>query len=309
MQSDLPQSISPTAPRDAADAIGIAASCVRRRLKISAGEEPVIGVILGSGLGAAAGHLLASGGRSISYDDIPGMPSPLISGHPGRFVYGRISGLPVAMLQGRVHFYEGHSNAAVAFGTRLLHALHVKTTVITNAAGGIRTGFQPGDLMLIKDHLRPVASYVELHQPLKDIGFSLNRHALKNRTRTGGSLLLWHEGLRRQLRQIVTPLKVHEGVYAMMPGPNYETPAEIRMLRGLGADAVGMSTVPEALVAASLGMRVLGVSCITNIAAGLSAASLSHTEVTETAAAIERQFGDWLEHAIRILGADSNAVA
>ena len=309
MQSDLSHSISPKAQRDAADFLEIAASFIRRGLKIPAGEEPVMGVILGSGLGAAANHLLASGGGSISYDDIPGMPSPLISGHPGRFVYGRISGLPVAMLQGRVHFYEGHSNAAVEFGTRLLHALHVKTTVITNAAGGIRAGFLPGDLMVIEDHLRPIPSYFGLQQPLSDGCNPLARPALQSYKRPDARQLLWHEGLRRQLRKIDTPLNVHEGVYAMMPGPNYETPAEIRMLRGLGADAVGMSTVPEALVAVSLGMRVLGVSCITNIAAGLSAATLSHVDVTETAAGIERQFGDWLGKAISILGENSNAVA
>lgn len=285
-----------------AQSVTVAVETIRSLLPNASYETPMVGVILGSGLGAAAVRLLSPGGVSIDYTAIPGMPSPLVAGHAGRLLLGRIAGLPVALLQGRVHRYEGHSNAAVEFSTRVLHAMGVKTILITNAAGGIRTGFQPGNLMVISSHLRPLAG---IHQPH---GSEHEHDRIPDSTGRGGSdiarmqELLWSENLRERIRTVNTPLKIHEGVYAMMTGPNYETPAEIRMLQRLGADAVGMSSVPEALTAAALGIRVLGVSCITNIAAGLSAAHLSHADVTATATAIEEPFSDWLQNVIRLTG-------
>ncbi|MEJ7595783.1 MAG: purine-nucleoside phosphorylase [Planctomycetaceae bacterium] len=267
-------------------------------------DRPCIGVILGSGLGSAADWLLAAGGRSLEYTAIA-MPLPHVIGHTGRLVLGRIDGISVAMLQGRVHCYEGHSIASVEFGTRLLQAMGARTLIVTNAAGGIRADLQPGNLMLITSHLRPFAvCHATRHfngSPMEmpaQFGLADGRCCGFRKMHD----LLWNEELRQQIREISSPLQIREGVYAMMTGPNYETPAEIRALQRLGADAVGMSTVPEALAAASLGMRVLGVSCITNVAAGLSTKSLNHAEVTATAAAIERPFTNWLWDVIRAIG-------
>jgi len=268
--------------------VALAAEGVRRQLGIDEDEAPVVGVILGSGLGAAADRLRSNDGKSIAYKSIPGMPCTLVAGHTGRLIVGRIAGVPVAFLQGRVHSYEGHSTFAIEFGTRLLHAMGVRTMLITNAAGGIRSEFQPGDLMVISSHLRPLAAIEARNQSERD---EMQK-------------LLWNEDLRQRIRQIKSSLKIHQGVYAMMTGPCYETPAEIRMMQKFGADAVGMSTVPEALTAASLGMRVLGVSCITNIAAGLSTATLSHADVTATATSIEIPFSDWLWDVIRIVSSE-----
>ena len=166
--------------------------------------------------------------------------------------------LGTLFLQGRVHYYEGHSHAALTFGVRLLAELGIRRLIVTNAAGGIRADFAPGDLMLLTGHL----SFLRVHRPA-DVPHTRADH-------------LWNTKLRQLARQSTTSLHVHEGVYAMMSGPCYETPAEVRMLRSLGADAVGMSTVPEAIEAARRKIDVLGVSCITNIASGLSAGTLNH---------------------------------
>lgn len=247
---------------------------------------PRIGVILGSGLGLSADRLLSSRGKSIGYGDIPGMPVPHVAGHSGRLVFGAIHGRSVAMLQGRVHFYEGCTAESLTFGVRLLRQMGIQQLIITNAAGGIRDGMLPGELMLISDHIRPLAV----------TGPGFDRFRANQPPLAGDSVrpLLWSNTLRDAATTVRTQLRVHQGVYSMMTGPAYETAAEIRMLRWLGADAVGMSTVPEALCAASLGIEVLGVSCITNAAAGLSAQLLSHHDVTTTAASIEAPFVDWL---------------
>lgn len=291
---------SQTVGRCGPQAVADAASFVQDRFAISAGMRPVIGVILGSGLGNAGDRLQAANGDSLSYSSIPGMPHPQVSGHCGRFVFGQIHKCPVAILQGRVHYYEGHSTAAIQFGTRLLHALGVRTLIITNAAGGIRAGFQPGELMLISSHLRALAGRLSWHSNSTSPSLPVASGSADAVCFNSSAMhdLLWNEDLRHLARPIKTPLQIHEGVYAMMTGPTYETPAEILALKRLGADAVGMSTVPEALLAADLGMRVLGVSCITNVASGLSAASLNHADVTATAAAIESQFTEWLWNVI-----------
>ena len=294
--------------RRVADAL----QCIRDLLPMSADDQPVIGVILGSGLGSAADRLLAEGGRSLAYTTIPEMPFPHVVGHPGQLVLGQIDGVSVAMLQGRVHYYEGHSVAAVQFGTRLLHAMGARTLIVTNAAGGIRTDFRPGHLMLITSHLRPLATCSATRHPHFGHTEVPARSGLADARCSGVPSVhdrLWNEDLRQQVRRVKSSLQIHEGVYAMMTGPNYETPAEIRAMQRMGADAVGMSTVPEGLAAAALGMRVLGVSCITNVAAGLSNSPLSHADVTATATAIEVQFADWLWDVIRVVGSQNPGVS
>jgi len=256
---------------------------------------PQIGVILGSGLGLSADRLLSSHGKMISYGDIPRMPVPHVEGHGGRLVFGEVHGRSVAMLQGRVHFYEGCTVESVTFGVRLLRCMGIQQLIITNAAGGIRDGILPGDLMLISDHLRPLA--------VAELRFDSIRADQPSSVGDSSRRLLWSDTLRDAAKSVRTQLRIHQGVYSMMTGPAYETAAEIRMLRYLGADAVGMSSVPEALCAASLGIEVLGVSCITNIAAGLSAELLSHHHVTTTAASIEAQFANWLWDVIAVMSA------
>lgn len=292
-------------------AVENAAASVRQQLALAENDSPSIGVILGSGLGTAADRLLANGGKSLCYSSIPGMPVPHVAGHHGRLVYGRICGIRTVMLQGRIHCYEGHTLQSVQFGTRLLHALGVQTLIVTNAAGGIRADFAPGDLMVITSHLRPLAtSWMRWHSRDPCVA----QWSLVDTTNGRCSLvpsageLLWKKALRERIKTIRSPLQIHEGVYAMMAGPNYETPAEIRALQRLGADAVGMNTVPEALLAAELGMQVLGVSCITNVAAGLSAKSLSHAEVTATAAGIETPFANWMADVIEAIGERETSV-
>ena len=295
MTSKQTPKISPHASCSSAD-VAEAAEFVRGCFGLTENDRPKIGVILGSGLGESADRLRAAGGVSLAYSAIPGMPTPHVLGHVGRLVYGRVHNCPVVMLQGRVHFYEGHSIAAVQFGTRLLHALGISTLIVSNAAGGIRDSFSPGDLMLICSHLRPLTAFQQWHSDGSDSEFSARFDDL-----------LWSETLRRHARAVESPLKFHEGVYAMMSGPNYETPAEIRAMQRLGADAVGMSTVPEALLAAKLGVQVLGISCITNAASGLSASSVSHADVTATAASVEGLFVDWLWKVIRDINASEIA--
>ena len=248
--------------------------------------KPSVGVILGSGLGCAADQLMNAGGISLDYGDIPGMPQPHVAGHHGALICGRLKDQCVAVLKGRVHWYEGRCLDEVLFGVRLLARLGIRNLLVTNAAGGISSEFSPGDLMLIRSHLRPLvytvpATAAECSQQVNLFEMSEDHG-------------LWCNALRAVALQTSTSLRIHEGTYAMMPGPCYETPAEIRMLKRLNADAVGMSTVPEAIEAASLGMSVLGVSCITNCAAGLTDQTLSHSEVTATASAISEQFCAWI---------------
>ena len=268
-----------------------AAEFIQHSLSASGLAAPAVGVILGSGLGSAAQRLANTGGTVIPYSAIPGMPTPHVAGHAGQLVIGRLGPVPVVMLQGRVHYYEGHSTNAIVFGTAMLAKTGIHTLVVTNAAGGIHSAFRPGDLMLIRSHLPPLAAReLDLRFGQKT---SVGQTSASQTDRPALSGL-WCSRLRKIARDTPTPLTVHEGVYAMMTGPTYETPTEIRMLRGLGADAVGMSTVPESVYAASRNIEVLGISCITNVAAGLSDVSLNHAEVTATASSVESEFVDWL---------------
>lgn len=287
----------------ATDAVTQAATFVRQRIQLQSGQS-VLGVILGSGLGGAADRLLSHGGSDVPYAEIPGMPATGVSGHTGRLIYGQLHGIAVLMLQGRVHTYEGRSSAEVTFGTRLLAELGASRLIITNAAGGIRSGFRPGDLMLIDRHFSFFQPGTELPIPPAVSTFDANSCIEVTRT-TAVSRGIWDNQWTTSARKISTTLTVHRGTYAMMPGPCYETPAEIRMLRALGADAVGMSTIPEALCAARRGIQTLGVSCITNIAAGLSPQTLDHAEVTATANLVAAAFQDWLWAVIRITSQQS----
>lgn len=267
---------------DTATAAEAAASL--RRIWTAAGvDEPVhSAVILGSGLRRAADDALAAGAVAVPYFRLAGMPTTRVAGHVGQFVRGgsRLNGC--VLLQGRAHLYEGWSVSEVTFCVRVLQELGVRTLIITNAAGGIRRSLQPGDLMLVTGHLT-----------LMDLSSVRGFGGQAEIIRTGRAI--WSERLLRTAQQTLSTLRIHCGCYAMMCGPCYETPAEIRMLEFLGADAVGMSTVPEAIVASQLGIEVLGVSCITNAAAGLSPLPLDHGDVEDTAARIEEDFADWLQ--------------
>lgn len=276
-----------------------AAETLRQLAGLPRDWVPQVAVVLGSGLGGAADRMLDTApsrqqsGRcfaAVPATRLPGLAASHVAGHRGHFVPGVVDGLPVLFQQGRIHAYEGHCPEAITAAVRLFAALGCRTLILTNAAGGINPDFRPGDLMLIRDHLRMPAS--------------LSAACSVMPAATGSSSFsLWTESLLRVAASTPTQIRIHTGVYAMMPGPAYETPAEVRMLRTLGADAVGMSTVPEALQAMALGMRVLGISCITNIAAGLQNQPLSHAEVTDTGKRIEADFAAWLQQVLLSLKA------
>lgn len=237
-------------------------------------------VILGSGLGSFADSLKQS--KSIEYKHIPHFEKSWVQGHAGRLVVGEITpGFPIACMQGRFHYYEGHSMNTVVFPVRVLKQLGIEFLIVTNAAGGIHPEFQPGTLMLIEDHLNLMGD-----NPLR----GENHDALGPRFPDMSQA--YSEPLRALAQQVAaeSSLALATGVYAGLSGPTYETPAEVRMLRTLGADAVGMSTVPEVIAANHMGLPVLGISCITNAACGLSDRKLSHQEVMDTAEQARQRF-------------------
>jgi purine-nucleoside phosphorylase len=243
------------------------------------GFTPKLGIILGSGLGAFADSLEKP--VAIDYRDLPDFPTSSVHGHAGRLVLGFRGVVPVVAMQGRVHFYEGYAPWQVAFPARVLCRLGIKHLTVTNAAGGINGGFKVGDLMAITDHLN-LAGFNPLVGPnVEALGprFPDMSHAYD----PAGL-----ETLKRVAKDAGIGLR--EGVYVSLSGPSYETPAEIRMLRTLGGDAVGMSTVPEVIVASHMGVKVTGISCITNLAAGISQHALSHDEVSETANLVKGTF-------------------
>ncbi len=233
--------------------------------------QPAIGLILGSGLGSIAENVTDA--VSLSYSQIPHFQSPSIEGHAGKMIIGKMNGIPVVLLQGRFHLYEGHSMEDVVFPTRTICGLGIHTLVLTNAAGGINTRFRPGDLMFIEDHLNLMGD-----NPLKGPNLSQLGPRFPDLSEA------YHRGCLDAFKKTAEELNINfqTGTYAGLLGPTYETPAEVRMLRTLGADAVGMSTVPESIAANHLGVRVAGLSCITNLAAGLSPHKLSHQEVIDT---------------------------
>ena len=238
-----------------------------------------IGVILGSGLGDYAEAL--EDAVKLPYSEIPGFPRSTVAGHAGMWCCGTLYGKRVVMMQGRFHYYEGYGMKDVTLPVRVMQKIGVKTLIVTNAAGGVNLGYHPGELMVIGDIFSMTAQNPLIGPNLDAFGprFPDMSCAFDKELRA-----LAHECASEQ------GFALREGVYAQMTGPTYETPAEIRMLRTLGADAVGMSTVPEVVVARHGGMRVLGVSCITNMAAGILDQPLNHAEVTETANRVKGQF-------------------
>lgn len=254
--------------------------------------QPQVGLVLGSGLGAFADSLADA--TSFGFEDIPNMPTPKVSGHAGRVVVGRVEGVPVAVLQGRVHLYEGHDPDVAVFGVRVLARLGVFAVLLSNAAGGIRTSFKPGTLMMIRDHLN-----LSGQNPLIGPNDDTLGPRFPDMTRA------YDPRLRSLAREAAADIGCHleEGVYAAMLGPSYETPAEIRMLRTMGADAVGMSTVNEVTALQHMGVRTAAVSCITNMAAGMTADVLDHSEVEKTALATRETFVSLFNAWIKRIGA------
>ena len=241
--------------------------------------RPKAAVILGSGLGGYAGQMKIE--CEIPYGEIPGFPVSTVKGHDGRFIFGYAGETPVAAMKGRVHYYEGYNMEEVVRPVRMLGMLGAERLLVTNAAGGINLSFQPGDLMLITDQ---IASLVP--NPLR--GENLWQLGPRFPDMSTVYDKEWRDDIRAAAAGCGVPLR--EGVYLQTPGPSYETPAEIRMFRGWGADAVGMSTAVEAIAARHMGMKVAGISCITNMAAGILEQPLCHEEVQETAAKVEDSF-------------------
>lgn len=241
--------------------------------------KPQVGLIMGSGLGVLADYIEQA--VTISYSDIPHFPVSTVEGHAGELLVGTLSGIPVVLMKGRFHMYEGYGAELTAFPVRVMKALGADKLVVTNAAGGINTNFADGDLMLISDHINFTG-----RNPL--IG--------PNDNNVGVRFPDMSEGYSRRLREVAKGIadeqgfQLREGVYLAVMGPSYETPAEIRMMRTLGADAVGMSTVTEVIAANHCGMEVVGISCITNMAAGILDQPLSHTEVIETTERVKSRF-------------------
>jgi purine-nucleoside phosphorylase len=254
---------------------------VRRR---AGGGVPDVAIVLGSGLGDFAGTLQDA--VSIPYGDLPHWPASKVIGHDGRLVVGSLGGKRVAALSGRAHFYEGHDLRTVTFATRVIGRLGVKALILTNAAGGVNVALTPGMLMVMDDHINLLGS-----NPL--VG--------PNEDQFGSRFPDMSEVYSKRLRGIAADvaaaqgLRIGHGVYVAVHGPSYETPAEIRFLRTIGADAVGMSTVPEAIVARHMGVEVLGISCITNAAAGVLPQPLNHQEVMEVARQVRGAFALLLE--------------
>ncbi|WP_353266430.1 purine-nucleoside phosphorylase [Gemmatimonas sp.] len=254
-----------------------AAAYIRERVG-AAWQTPVAGIVLGSGLGGLADRL--EDAVRIPFSHVPGFPQVTVAGHAGQLIVGTLASRPVVMLAGRFHMYEGHDAGLAAFPVRVLHALGAPVYVASNAAGGVRRTFEAGDLMLIADHMN-----------------LMFRNPLIGPTEQGDERFPdmsdpYDPQLRALMREAAQAVNVplHEGVYCGLVGPTYETPAEVRMLEKLGADAVGMSTVPEVIMARAIGMRAVAVSCITNKAAGLSHEKLSHAEVMEAGRSVAGRF-------------------
>jgi purine-nucleoside phosphorylase len=235
------------------------------------GREPSVAVVLGSGLGAFADEL--SDPVSIPYSEIPGWPASTAVGHSGKLVFGKLGHLDVAVMAGRAHLYEGYSQAQVTLGVRVLHHLGARSVVFTNAAGGINLSYRQGALVLIFDHINLQGS-----NPLVGPNDASEGPRFPDMSEAYSAK---YRAIAHQVAQDQN-IQLEEGVYAALTGPSYETPAEIRYLRTIGADLVGMSTVPEVIVANYLGMQVLAISCVTNMAAGILPHKINHEEVLET---------------------------
>lgn len=246
-------------------------------------NSPVAGVILGSGLGGLAQRI--TNPIAVPFAEVPGFPVATVVGHAGKLISGLLGGRPVVALAGRFHLYEGHDAALAGFPVRVLHALGIPVLFVSNAAGGICRTFRAGDLMLIRDHLN-----LMFRNPLIGV-------AEPGDERCPDMSAPYDRELSDRIREHAAALHIplQEGVYGALLGPTYETPAEVRMLAALGADAVGMSTVPEVIVARAIGMRVVGITCVTNLASGMSAHPLSHAEVLGTTSIVAERFESLVE--------------
>jgi purine-nucleoside phosphorylase len=268
------------------DQVAEAAAFLKSKL---GSPEPRVGVVLGSGLGAAAE--VVAHPIMVPYSEIPHFPRSTVEGHSGRMVAGKLGGVEVVIMQGRVHFYEGYSPLEVTFPMRVLGALGVRAVVLTNAAGGIQAGYRVGQLVVLSDHIN-MMGWNPLNGP--------NEPRFAFRPGAGLRFFDMTEAYSKPLRELAKAVAkeegfdLEEGVYLATPGPSFETPAEIRAFRALGATLVGMSTVPETIVARHMGIEVLGISCVTNLAAGLGATQLSHQEVFETGRQVESRLAGLL---------------
>ena len=265
------------------------------RLKKLTPLRPALAIVLGSGFHHALAELRVAG--KIAYAKLPGFPQPTVSGHAGELFYGHFGATPVLVLSGRAHFYEGHSMERVTFAVRALAAFGIRDLLLTNAAGGLNKNFHAGDFMALTDHINLMGA-----NPLRG-------PAIAGLMRFVDLTDTYDARLRELLFQAgkIARLKLQRGVYLAVSGPSYETPAEIRAFAALGADAVGMSTVPEAIVARQCGLNVAAVSCITNLAAGISPEKLSHTEVLKTAERVKNPGATLLKYFAELYGHQKNA--
>lgn len=251
--------------------------------------SPKLAIVLGSGLGVLAEDI--ENPITIKYSEIPGFPVSTVEGHAGELLIGTINETPILAMNGRFHYYEGYDLSAVTFPIRVFHLLGINDLLLTNAAGGINLDFQAGDFMVINDHLSFFSDSVLRGKNMEEFG-----------VRFPGMSQVYDSELSQKLFDIINKYnnRAKMGVYAYMKGPTYETPAEIRALRTLGADSVGMSTVPEAIIAKHCGMRITGVSCVTNMAAGIQQQELSHAEVQETADRVKYTFKNIVKEYIQL---------
>ncbi|MBU8907847.1 purine-nucleoside phosphorylase [Desertibacillus haloalkaliphilus] len=249
--------------------------------------KPQIGLILGSGLGVLADEIEEP--VKVAYQDIPGFPVSTVEGHAGQLVYGSLQGVPVIAMQGRFHFYEGYPIDMVTLPVRVMKELGIETMIVTNAAGGVNQNLKPGDLMLITDHINNTGQNPLIGPNDSEVG-----------VRFPDMSTAYDQDLRVVAKKAAEKLglTLKDGVYVWNSGPSYETPAEVKMIRYLGGDAVGMSTVPEVIVARHAGINVLGVSCISNMAAGILDQPLSHTEVIETTEYARENFLSFIREVI-----------
>ncbi len=252
---------------------------------------PKVALVLGSGLGGFAKNVEIV--SAVSYSDIPGFPVSTVQGHSGRFIFGYIGNVPVAVMQGRVHYYEGYEMNEVVMPIRLLKLLGAETLILTNAAGGINESYSAGDFMLLKGHISSFVPSVLRGKNIDELG-----------TRFPDMSAVYDAELRDKAKAVAEKLgiKLNEGVYLQTQGPNFETPEEIKMFAILGADAVGMSTACEAIAARHMGMRICAISCISNMAAGISPVPLTHEEVQETADRVAVDFERLVKALVEVIG-------
>lgn len=258
--------------------------CVRKKTEF----VPKAAIVLGSGLGDYAEAVSVEG--ELSYSEIDGFPISTVPGHAGKFIFGYVDKVPVVCMKGRVHFYEGYPISDVVLPIRLMRLMGAEILFLTNAAGGVNTSFHAGDLMMIKDHISVFAPNPLIGPNIDELG-----------TRFPDMSEVYDRGLQKAILSAAREngIFLQEGVYAQLTGPSFETPAEIRMLRALGCDAVGMSTVVEAIAANHMGMKICGISCICNLAAGMTASPLTHKEVQEAADKAAPNFKKLVTEAIK----------